>query len=207
MEVRAIILAALFALLCVPCAHSLVYSTLELTAQSDSGAPIEGVHFFLECKMTLSSVERHLCISNLSGSCKSACMDCAGGEPASIRAQYGEEESTFEIPSWAGEEACKAYYEPLNSVDAFVFEVQGAVSPPPETEGEGAQENLPENTNIETHDYHLGELEDEDYEYTSYLDELEEDGEEDDKGGTCIGAFILLCACAACFFAESKRIG
>jgi hypothetical protein len=206
MEVRALVLAAFLLFAISPCPHALVYSTLELSAESDSGAPVEGAHFFLECRMTFSTVERHLCISNLSGSCKSACMDCAEGELASIRAQYGEEESVFEIPFWAGEESCKAFHLPLNSVEAFVFEVENEVPPPLGTEEGGAQDNLPENTNIETHDYHLGELDGEDYEYTSYLDE-EEDGEEDDKGGTCIGAFILLCACAACFFAESKRIG
>lgn len=190
MELRASLAFALLAFMLLPCAHALVYSTLELSAESDSGAPVEGAHFFLECKMNFATAERHVCTSNLSGSCKSACMDCAEGEPASIRAQYGEQEAIFEISSWAGEESCKAFYAPLNVADAFVFEVEEEIVPVPETGGEGAQESIPENTNIETKDYNLGELGGEDYEYTSYLEETQgEDG--DSADGACLPAFAL----------------
>jgi hypothetical protein len=190
-------LMALFAVLLLPAAHSLVYSTLEMEAMSQVGEPVEGVHFFLECKMSFSSVERYLCTSNLNGTCKSSCMDCAVNEGAQIRATYLNQTVLQEILAWEGNDTCKGFHEPYVSLGPFIFEVEEAVEEAPESDVEGAEENLPEDTNIETHDYYLGETEG-DYEYTSYLDELEEEeGENGEGGDACIGAFILLCACAS----------
>ncbi len=187
----------LFALILLPISHSLVYSTLEMEAISQIGEPVEGVHFFLECKMTFSTVERYLCTSNMNGTCKSACMDCSEEEGAQIRATYQNQTVMQEILQWEGNDTCKAFYEPITRLGTFIFEAGESEEIVEIEEGEGAEGNLPENTNIETKDYYLGETE-EDYEYTSYLDENEEETAQEE--GICPGAFILFLPMLASLF-------
>lgn len=189
--------AFLLAILLLPVAHPLVYSTLEMEAISQVGDPVEGVHFFLECKMTVATVERYLCTSTLNGTCKSPCMDCSNEEGAQIRATHGNQTLFQEIPLWQGNETCKSFHEPMVALGTFIFEVEEEEEAEPE-EVEGAEENLPENTSIETREFYLGETEE--YEYVSYLKENEEEG----GGESCLPAFILLPLLLLCFCRGSK---
>jgi hypothetical protein len=170
--------------------HSLDYSTLEMRVIDQNGNPVEGVHFFLKCKMTFTSPERYLCTSGFNGTCKSACMDCAQGETAFVGARYGNDTFEQEIIAWAGsdEESCKSFHPPSNPLGTFIIEVEEIVEEEPEPSGEDltAQEGIPENVNIETKDYHFSSTE---YEYSSYLDEEEAAPPEDD---VCIPVVALL---------------
>lgn len=179
----------LAALLLFSISYSLEYSTLEMRVIDQNANPVEGVHFFLKCKMTFTTPERYLCTSGINGTCKSACMDCVGGETAFVEAKYGNDTFEQEITAWSGsdEESCKSFHPPSNSLGTFIIEVEEIVEEEPEPEDEDltAQEGIPENVNIETKDYHFSSTE---YEYTSYLDEEEETVPEDES---CMPAFAL----------------
>ncbi len=175
--------------------HALDYSTLEMKAIDQNGNPAEGVNFFLTCKMTFTTVERFLCTSGLNGTCKSACIDCAQGEEATVRATYGNQTLEQSIPFWTGSDAesCKPYYASSNSLGTFVVQIE---EPPesqtPQTNVSGSQENLPENVNIETKDYHISTTEGEEYEYVSYVNTSKSKDEETNGGAGCLPALALL---------------
>ena len=196
-----------FALLAFSLSHSLDYSTLEMQAIDQNGNPAEGVNFFLKCKMTFTTVERFLCTSGRNGTCKSRCMDCAPGEEAIVRAAYGNQSIEQAIPSWAGSDAesCKPFYPPSNRLGTFVVTVEEPpeAEAPPVSEIEGSQENLPENVNIETKDYHLSTNQGE-YEYVSYVNtskKREEEAASRDAG--CLPFFAILSVLG--FFASGLR--
>ncbi len=177
-------------------AHSLEYSTLEMKVLGQNGKPVQGVEFFLDCKMTFTTVERHICTSGPNGTCKSTCMDCAPGETAFVRAAYGNQTVEQEIISWTGSDAesCQPSYPPSNPLGTFVVYVEEPPDEEPE-EGavnEGASESLPENVNIETGDYYLSTGEDEEYTYVSYVNDSGDGGDSGDKEGSCLPLFALI---------------
>ena len=181
--------------------HALDYSTLEMKAIDQNGNPTEGINFFLTCKMTFTTVERFLCTSNRNGTCKSACIDCASGEEATVRATYGNQTLEQSIPSWAGSdsESCKPHYATSNPLGTFIVQVdEPPVSETPQTNVSGSQENLPENVNIETKDYHISTTEDETYEYVSYVNITKKKEEEAKKNAGCLPLFALLFLLALC---------
>lgn len=184
-----------FLLLLLSFSFALDYSTLEMNAIDQTGEPAEGVNFFLKCKMSFTTVERFLCTSNFNGSCKSACMDCARGEEAIVRAVYTNQSIEQIIPSWEGSDAesCKPMYAPSNSLGTFVVEVE--IPPEQETQTieniDGSQENLPENVNIETKDYHLSTNPGE-YEYESYVNTSKNKEEETNSNSGCLPIFLIL---------------
>lgn len=186
----------LFALLLLSgLGHSLEYSTLEMKVLDQNGKPVPGVEFFLECKMTFTTVERHMCTSGPNGTCKSACMDCAPGEAAFVRANYGNQTVEQEIISWTGSDAesCQPSYPPSNPLGTFVVYVEEPPEEEPEEEipDESASENLPENVNIETKDYYLSTGEDEEYTYVSYVNDSGAE-EPEKEGGGCLPVFAIL---------------
>ena len=169
--------------------YSLDYSTLEMRIIDQNANPIEGAHFFLECKMSFTTVDRYLCTSDLNGTCKSGCMDCAPGETAFVRAKYANKTFEQEIIGWTGSdsESCLSFHPPSNSLGTFIIEVEYDPDELPQDTGDedvNAQENIPENVNIETKDYHFSSTES--YEYESYVEEDEEIPEE-----SCLPAFAL----------------
>jgi len=183
-----------FILFLLSLSFALDYSTLEMNAIDQRGEPAEGVNFFLECKMSFTTVERFLCTSNFNGTCKSGCMDCARGEEAIVRAIYTNQTIEQAIPAWEGSdsESCKPMHAPSNSLGTFVVEVE--IPPEPEaelnSEEEGSQGNLPENVHIETKDYHLSTNEGE-YEYESYVN-TSKNKEEKTEPSACPIGFALL---------------
>ncbi|MBD3398362.1 hypothetical protein GF412_04055 [Candidatus Micrarchaeota archaeon] len=190
----------LAALLLFSLSYSLEYSTLEIRVIDQNANPVEGVHFFLKCKMTFSSPERYLCTSGMNGTCKSGCMDCAAGETAFVTAQYGNDTFEQEITAWTGsdQESCKSFHPPSNPLGTFIIEVEEIEEEESEQEGnQTAQGGIPENVNIETKDYHFSSTE---YEYTSYLEGEEETASEEE----CLPAFALL-GLLFCAFAFSSR--
>lgn len=150
---------------------SLLYSTLNLTATDQEGIPLQKVEFFLKCKMSFATPERFLCTSDSSGTCLSACMDCAPGTTATVRAKYFNYTIEQNIASWKGiEEGCAHSSEPLNPTGIFSFTVseeeKKLAQNQTEDEIDGASENLPVNTNIETKDFQLSSNNDSDTENT-----------------------------------------
>jgi hypothetical protein len=181
-------------LLLLSLSHALEYSTLEIEALDQKGDPVQGVNFFITCRMTFTTVDRFLCKTGVNGTCMSGCVECAPGWPAFVHAQYGNQSVEQEIPSWRGSDAesCKPYYPTSNPLGTFLFWVES----PPEAEtpeyADGAGENLPENVNIENKEYRIG-FEEEEYEYVSYVDY----GEDKEEEG-CLPAFALLAILLTC---------
>ncbi|MCP4646908.1 MAG: hypothetical protein GY852_04125 [bacterium] len=177
-------------LLLLSISYSLDYSTLEMRIIDQNANPIEGAHFFMECKMSFTTVDRYLCTSDLNGTCKSGCMDCASGETAFVRAKYANKTFDQEITGWTGSDAesCLSFHPPSNPLGTFIIEVDydpDELPQDPVDEDLDAGENLPENVNIETKDYHFSSTDS--YEYESYADEEEEVPEE-----SCFPAFAIL---------------
>lgn len=175
-------------LLVLSISYSLEYSTLEMRIIDQNANPVEGSHFFLECKMSFTTVDRYLCTSDMNGTCKSGCMDCAPGETAFVRAKYANKTLEQEIIAWTGSdsESCLSFHPPSNPLGTFIIEIEyeeDELSQDTGDEDLNAQENIPENVNIETKDYHFSST---DYEYTSYVEEDEEVQEE-----SCLPAFAL----------------
>lgn len=191
---RAFLVLLLFTL---SLSYSLEYSNLELDVLNQHGEPVEGVNFFLECKMTFTTVERFLCTSGINGSCKSACIDCAPGEVASIRATYRNQTILQIIPFWTGSDAesCKPTYAPSNSLGTFVIEtedVPGDELAQEYSEIDGSQGNLPENVQIETKDYYLATTDGENYEYISYVNTTaKKEAEAGTSNAGCLPFFML----------------
>ena len=154
--------------------------------------------------MSFTTVERFLCTSNFNGTCKSACMDCARGEEAIVRAVYTNQSIEQVIPAWEGSDAesCKPMHAPTNSLGTFLVEVEKPPEPEESLnpEEEGSQGNLPENVHIETKDYHLSTNQGE-YEYESYVNTSKNKEEETKADAGCLPAFILL---GALFFLAAK---
>lgn len=172
------------------------YSSLSLYAEDQSGNPVEGVGFFLSCKMTLAAVERHLCTSGANGSCMSPCMDCAPGEGATVYARYEGGEAAQGIATWSGvaQADCNASL-PLIALEPFIFQVEETPGEDAGADGNGTVgEGIAGNTDIETHDYYLGNP-DEEFEYDSYLEEKTEE-EEEEEG--CMSGFALLVLAILC---------
>ena|GEM_PF-2285766 len=192
---RAFFVLLLFAL---SLSQSLEYSNLEMNVLNQHGEPVEGVNFFLNCKMTFTTVERFLCTSGLNGTCKSACIDCAPGEVATVRATYGNQTIEQTIPSWTGSDAesCKPTYATSNPLGTFVVETEEVPNEelvPDPSEIDGSKENLPENVNIETKDYHLTSTEGDSYEYVSYVNTTaKKEAEAASQDAGCLPFFILL---------------
>ncbi|MBD3389375.1 hypothetical protein GF415_00255 [Candidatus Micrarchaeota archaeon] len=188
--------------------YSLEYSTLEMRVLDQNGRSVSGVEFFLDCKMTFTTVERHMCTSGPNGTCKSACMECAPGESAFVRANYGNQTVEQEIISWTGSDAasCQPSYPPSNLLGTFVVYVEEAPEEEPEEEpqDESASENLPENVNIETKDYYLSTGEDEDYTYVSYVNNS--DAKEPEGAGGCLPVFAILFLPAFFVFSRSSLL-
>ncbi|MFP3949956.1 MAG: hypothetical protein ACLFUZ_02570 [Candidatus Micrarchaeia archaeon] len=199
----------LFALLLLSgIVHPLEYSTLEMKVLDQNGNPVPGVEFFLDCKMTFTTVERHICTSGPNGTCKSACMDCAPGEAAFVRATYSNQTVEQEIISWTGSDAesCQPSHPSSNPLGNFIVYVEGPPEEEPEEEasGEGASKNLPENVNIETKDYHLSTGEDEEYTYVSYVNDSGNMEDSENKEEGCLPVFAILFPLAWCFVSRAS---
>ncbi len=141
-------------------ASALEYSTLNLTATDQNGNPLPRAEFFLTCKMSFATPERFLCASDSSGSCLSACMDCAPGVSALVRGRYLNHTIEQNISSWKGIEGnCSPSSSPSNKLDTFAFTVSEEEKnlPKNETQNEtdGASGNIPLNTSIETKDFQI----------------------------------------------------
>ncbi len=186
----------LLLLLGISLSYSLEYSTLELNVLNQHGESVEGVNFFLNCKMSFTTVERFLCTSSQNGTCKSACMDCAAGEEATIRLNYGNQTTEQIIPAWEGSDAgsCKPSYATSNPLGTFVVETEEAPEGQTQDYSEinGSKGNLPENVNIETKDYRISGSEGENYEYVSYVNTTAKKEAETSSDAGCLPFFIML---------------
>jgi hypothetical protein len=171
---------------------ALEYSTLNLTAADQSGNPLPRAEFFLKCKMSFATPERFLCASDVSGSCQSACMDCAPGVSAVVRGNYLNHTIEQNISSWKGIEGnCSPSSSPSNDLDIFTFTVSEEEKKlsqnETENEVDGASENIPVNTNIETKDFQLGSSNGSDTEYSGPTS-----AQDVKTGESCLPAFALI---------------